>query len=360
MKMRAIFPFAVSLGILLVLMTAYRTWMVPLLTSELWSNVTPEKRSYWRIRDEITAANERLRAIRVKDTVASVVPDTSGLFVVVPRTEPASAEYLRRIYMRDLPQDAKAAVGVMMVPFEFGGHPSFPDRMTGNSFVPGDTGGLPYCVVVISFFDRSLGSADIGSFRQHRGTGPCGWWARYGGPGPKIEQWLLAGGSRFTHVQRRYFGPYDELMKDGPASLFGRSNVRSGLSIPGQACLAGRIEACTAAVTDADTSSTLRVMGGDYFRPRLMSGEGVFLTDLERQFGAVRFAAFWQSQQDVEPAFEAAFGMSLGKWTHAWAKERAGPFSASPRMGLLTIVLAIVFVGLFVGIGVAVANRRAL
>lgn len=360
MRLKRLLPFVVSLGIFLALFTAYRAWMVPLLTSELWSNVTPERRSVWLLRDEIMRVNERMRAIQLKDTVERVVPDSAGLFVVVPPGDASTGEYLRRIYMREVTRDATAAVGVVMLPFMFGGHSGFTDRWSGHTFVPGNVRGLPYCVVVIPYHAPGVEAAHIARYNMRRGTGPCGWWAKYGGPGPKIETWLIGGGSRFTQAQPSDYRPEDAGVPDGTESLFGRSNVRWWFSVPGQACLAGRVDACTSAVARADTFSSPFIMGNDYFRPRIMQGEGVLLTDLEKQFGAERFRAFWHSAQDVEPAFQAAFGVSIGQWTHDWATNRAGSFPTSPRMGVLTIVFAIMFVGLFVGIGAAVANRRRL
>lgn len=360
MRLKTLLPFAVSLGILLTLFTVYRMWLVPLLTSEIRSNVTPEQRSYWRVRKDIMAANARMRAIHIKDTVESVVPDSAGLFVVVPRGSTTAEEYLRRIYAREVAKGSTAAIGVMAVRAQFGGYVGFPERMFGKAFVPGNIRGLPYCVLVIPYFDPRPEPTEIAALKLRGGVGPCGWWAKYGGPGPKIEKWLLGGGSRFTQAEpSRHYDDHG-FMPDGPASLFGRSNARRWFSVPGQACLAGRVEACTSAMTRADTSSSGYVMGDDdHYRPRLMSGEGVLLTDLEREFGAERFGAFWHSPEDVEPAFQAAFGISIGQWAHDWATKRAGPFVPA-RMDVLTIVLAIVFVGLFVGIGSAVANRRRL
>jgi hypothetical protein len=48
--------------------------------------------------------------------------------------------------------------------------------------------------------------------------------------------------------------------------------------------------------------------------------ESFLLSDLESEFGPVRFARFWSSDAPVVEAFREAFGVPAGEWMEGWAR----------------------------------------
>lgn len=358
MMIRRWIPYVMSIAIYAGLFAAYRLWLVPLLTDRPWTGAA-ESREFWRIRGEVMTQNERLRDIAVRDSVARLIPDSAQFFIVVPPGDTMAREYLQRVAMREGVTNPATAVGIVMLPAEYGGHPTLPERMYGLKSVSGEVRGMPYCVMVMPFH-RNAETNRVAPFTYSRYgalTGPCHWWARYGAPGTGIANWLTPGGVRFAHNTR---ASHDWDPGDRETARFGRMQHRTGLTLDGKACVAGQLERCANAVLRMDTAwSVGAFIGNRYFGSGIMDGEGSMLADLEGEFGAERFQEFWRSPNDVERAFQAAFGVPLGEWVRGWVRARAGPGSAV-RLGGPTLLLALLFIGICVGIGSAAAQRRRL
>ncbi len=130
-------------------------------------------------------------------------------------------------------------------------------------------------------------------------------------------------------------------------------------------CLTGDEQACRNSVLNAERPVSLG-LGDDVpaFLHRDLSG-GAFYTfeeslfyDLEQEFGRDAFGRFWTSDQDVETAFHAAFGLPIGAWVMGWARARLGVYRMGPMPSLEAILISLGVISFFLTIAIAMGTRR--
>jgi hypothetical protein len=200
-----------------------------------------------------------------------------------------------------------------------------------------------------------------GAQPQSNIAGPCVFWARYGAPGDGVQAWLQHGGYHFA------WEPAALLTQSvaEPRQLFGMRPYSEVNDANGIACRAGEVASCVAAITSPNPDSLINsafVPTGRLSWPQYRFGirEGVLLAHLEQEFGRERFAAFWQSDQPLEPAFLAAFGTPLGEWVMDWARRYYGPATRSARVSVLSAVLTLLTCAVLAAVAVAIGRRRQL
>ena len=198
--------------------------------------------------------------------------------------------------------------------------------------------------------------------------GPCGFYARHGLAGPRIQSWLESGAIALADAR---VDESREVIASSTArrSAFGLRLFGPVRPVEIERCLAGHADACTEAFLDpqgvwhsrglaltAEDSAPLHV---ERASSPLHDMRGL-LSDLEAEFGPDAFGRFWTSDLDVREAFEAAFEVDLTDWLMSWVDrslgiEPSGP--ALPRSAALGSMLAI---GLLAALATRRHRRRAI
>ena len=331
---------------------ALRAWAFPNLEAEM-RPLPPEARSYFRIADEVRGEDRLLRDILWRDTVVKIVSATPGIHVHAAPFDSAFAQFITRRIQMDAGMPRDVALEFLSIPGDYGALAAIPQFQSLPRYLAGTKEGVPYCVIVAPVWsNRVAGPLRFGGSV----AGPCAFWGRYGQPGSSIHRWLMDGGSEFaTHSSSRWS------VEEDLDWLEVERRRRAWTSILGQACMAGRPAACEEVVLRGDSVQArhgVAMRVGDFSSRHLIPGQQTLLADLEREFGRERFARFWTSSQDVEPAFHAAFGIGLGEWVVHWSTQRFGLREAGARMDVLTLVLSIVFVVSFAFLAAVIAVRR--
>lgn len=194
--------------------------------------------------------------------------------------------------------------------------------------------------------------------------GPCGFFARFGAPGPAMERWLMSRGYDLART------PNWRLIRSGGSRDVGDRSWRrrreheyfSEAMAPGvRACVAGRIQACEAMVAEQPPGES--GTPGLLIRRSIYDGTGSssivdYLSDLVSYAGADRVAPLWTGEASTL-AFSDAAGESIGEWTRRWL---LAYYPSRPRIGPGIGIgeLAVALAGLLASIGVAVlvASRR--
>ena len=207
--------------------------------------------------------------------------------------------------------------------------------------------------------------------RSSNNLGPCAFFLIHGRPGPAVRSWLSQGGAQFAtrYAESRNpfagLGPMERLfIKVGNQGLFGMRAAFSGTPSVHR-CLAGNEHACRKAALEVERPSRYK-FGRDL--PAFLhkvAGVSPFYTyeeslfyDLEQEFGRVAFGRFWTSDQDVDTAFQAAFGLPIGQWVLGWAQARLGVYHMGPLPSLTAIILSLGVISFFLTIAIAMGTRR--
>jgi hypothetical protein len=203
--------------------------------------------------------------------------------------------------------------------------------------------------------------------------GPCAFYRSFGIPGRRIGQWLIGGGwlvafeSSWKRVPPpldarwptfRYFAGQSPAFAFLPASAFG--------------CISGDREKCAtdlvslgignAILSSATTSLTPSTdlgtgrLGIIRFGPRSPQ----MMAAIERDLGAARFQTFWQSDQDLRPAFERSAGRALGSWTSGWMAAQYGRIVRGPYADPLGIVAGLLLAALSMSGALWMSERKAM
>lgn len=198
--------------------------------------------------------------------------------------------------------------------------------------------------------------------------GPCAWYARFGVPSPRVEQWLAARQFDVAITPIWYRRPSNEGVVNW---MFGDEEDPflwwGGLySYPPEAlaCLAGRPEECRrgiAAYDNAGRGSRPRVVvpldPWDSRRIKLI-GAQTFLSDLLRVVGDDRFQDFWTTSLPVDSALTVTLRKPVGEYTVSWLRS----FSPAPKFGAgtswLNAGLGLGFAALLVGLVLLGQSRR--
>ncbi len=198
--------------------------------------------------------------------------------------------------------------------------------------------------------------------------GPCAWYARFGVPSPRVEQWLAARQFDVALAPVWYREAHPEV---SVGWVFGDEDHRvwwwgAIYSHPYQtmACFAGRPDACRLGLAQYD-------QGGRGIKPRVvvpfdpwetnkvkLIGAQAYLSDLFRSVGDDRFQGFWTTSLPVDSALTLALGQPVGAYTVSWLRS----FSAAPRFGAgttwLDATLGLAFAILLVGLALFGQGRR--
>jgi hypothetical protein len=322
---------------------------------------------------ELRQANARLREAVQLDSLMPLLPDEPGLRVrFASFVARGVADSIRDAATRQLAEigSLQARTGLFVVPATLGTHTAWADVATSQfTYYAGvdDAGAYCFAVAAARSTDSTLQRLVQADGKGIAGAplGPCFYWARYGAPGTRMQQWLRDSGYRFGEVREV---PAD---RDGvrPARrrIFGLRDW-SGRSLFGDACLAGDTRACVTALTRAGDHVAYGALPADalpvYERAVYRSyafgpAERALLADLERSFGPDRFAGFWSNTEPFDAAFAAAFGRPLGAWVHEWATQHhpaTRPMRAAPD--LWTVVLSVLVMAALCGAALVTAHRR--
>jgi hypothetical protein len=200
--------------------------------------------------------------------------------------------------------------------------------------------------------------------------GPCAFFAAFGEPGPRVRQWLTAGGWGYatagswtsTPVPSRWILDNDPNVFAGPRLVLWYFSVESG----GPACIVGDLKACEAIAVAphsrvrsraiGDMTAGLQLGGNRYFPMGLGAFGGEFLSDLVRERGRERFKAFWTSADSVPAAYAAVTGKPWAQQIHEWMVSKYGVIKPGPRVTNFALMMSVVLVS----IAIAVVFRFSL
>ena len=355
MNARRTIPYLLVAVVYAALFLAYRA-VVPAIEKG-HGGPGPEFRRFAALNDEMRQVHEALREVMIRDSILPLIPPSPGIVSLLPDSGNPQTEYLRRLAQRESRPGVEVAIPILAVPVDYALSSEIPQAFSTSRYYAGERpAGAPYCAVVVPYFDTHPPHNAI------RGSvlGPCKVWARHGAAGPHIGDWMrntrgefaLAEVSHVVHVDD-YEVPY--------ARRFGSQFWGSFES---RRCRAGDTAACERAVTAVDSSSGIvpgiAMTADRWYMPRVAPGDAALLIDLENEFGSERFQQFWKSPEPVSKAFEAAFGVALGEWVLDWSEARYGAISIGARMKLDTILLSLIFIGLFAALAVATVRGRRI
>jgi hypothetical protein len=205
--------------------------------------------------------------------------------------------------------------------------------------------------------------------------GPCAYYLIYGTPGSRIGAWLSSGGANFGTWYAESRNPFADPKGSSLEKLFQKVGNRTPFGIrqiplagiQTHDCLAGDEEACRNSVLDLERPRLAAF--GDDVPAFVHSGisRGAFYTyeeslfyDLEQEFGREAFGHFWTSDQDVETAFQAAFGLPIGKWVMGWAQDRLGVYRMGPMPSLEAILISLGVISFLLTIAIAMGKKRTV
>lgn len=246
----------------------------------------------------------------------------------------------------------------------------------------GTRDGVEYCLQV-RVRRRGAVQAVLGEIEGISGVppktdrmGPCRFYLQYGMGGPRIQEWLESGAVGFGLETGEKPEPSEEWARSlRKVRAFGFNALGSGdRPIEVDQCRAGLAEACGALVLRPSLANPIAVRELEIVRrsPALSVGwstlemgvtaddASYLLSDLEAEFGPDAFRRFWTSGEDVGPAFEDAFGMTVNEWAVGWMRSVNGVLPATPTLARTTTSGSMIFVGLLVGLAYLRNRKRKL
>ena len=324
-----------------------------------------------RLRSQVTAA---AGARRDSGSVGPVLL-IEGADSFAVRSRPLLQAGLDSLWSRLEIGDSKIAVAVVL------GDPFRPGHLlrlerastaTGLSFVLPDTSDRTTCLVQARLplwfrGRRYVSLSDLLPWAA-RVLGPCAYYARFGMPSPRVEQWLarrqfdlalMPAWGEDRRVSSELWVPDDPEVRDSWSVYQFYSFPRTTA-----ACFAGRPDVCRRSLVAADR-------GADGPRPRvvvpwnpwesrkvLLIGANQFLSHVVDQAGPDRFQEFWTTALPVDSALTLALGEPVGEFTARYQRE-IGP---SPAFGAATTPLnaglGVAFAVLVVGLAMVAQGRR--
>jgi hypothetical protein len=226
----------------------------------------------------------------------------------------------------------------------------------------GTRDGSPYCLVV---YPKRYPVSNS-ELRSAARLESCLMHAKYGVPGAAIAAWLESGGFAFARDVR--LAEFDDLgLRRARMLPFGPFRPVEA-NLPTTGCVAGKLEACTAAFMAGGTSrSFLPLVEQSPIAYVHEGGFSVFgrksdaiLAELEAEYGPDSFARFWQSDSEVESAFRAAFGTEPGAWLRDWVQTEIGSYRSSPMPSGKAVLFAILLLSALSVAACVVAMRRGV
>jgi hypothetical protein len=248
--------------------------------------------------------------------------------------------------------------------------------------------GADVCVMVLPIpryrDDRdSAGVEQDIRLRLSQGLGPCALYAGFGQPGPLVRRWLegwayepaqvvdwaLGGNTMARQAEEIYFWRGDttrsllyRLAGYLPSAYLGGPTVAS--------CTAGTSSACDRVWLVPEETYQTRArrvsLDGVFFgalwpgmaQPLAVRGPSL-LSDLIRERGAERFAAFWSSPKPVADAFREAFGEPLGTWARRSLTRDLGVTETGVTVRPAEVGAALALALLLLGASAYGATRRS-
>jgi hypothetical protein len=197
-------------------------------------------------------------------------------------------------------------------------------------------------------------------WRRPVGLSVCGWYSRFGTPGPSVAHWLAETGDYAGAV------PGDSPGRGDAATAPVNSLGARGIGVSGMACSAGNEAACHQALIGETRRRTFRVRPGmpDDMAPVQSVSRGFgparshFLADMVADIGPEAFQRFWSSGLAIEDAFREATGAELMEWTQVWARRNIGVVDAGPLPAVATAGMVSLLVLLGLAVGVVAAGKR--
>lgn len=326
----------------------------------------PESADLNRMRAEIAKIGTTMRRYTVADSIARLLETTTDPVALAYDSSPGIAATVTAQLGTETP---RARTAVLMLPMNVAGaRRGVSVDPSGTEYIFNPSDDAPSCAAVHYKGPPLTGTAVI--IREKRLLGPCMFWGRYGRPGPRIEVWLLKGGYRYADAPansiEEVYGDFEPAPR---RLLFGLRPRWEMQPVAGERCMAGRRGACAEAMLDSTSQLWRRdrtalpeappaFVRESYGNTAFGALDAEMLAMLENRFGREAFAKFWRSEQQVEPAFEAAFGASLDEWVGEWVQATYGKTPVGPRMSLATQLLSLLTVGLLLGAALQIVRRR--
>jgi len=345
------------------------------------AEVIHEETRYRALSSELARADATLKRIRWADSLSALVVENGqdDIAFAVPSSIDLTSTEIEQIRARA----ARDLEGIVRYPNMALGHIYQPvshgsaddtrlDRRGRDETYVGTRDGVNYCFRVRVSQDDKVAE----NVRYHLGfetdwrspLGLCSIYAAHGMPGGDIARWLESGGVSYGSSQgprRRTSSPIR-----GRTGPFGYIAFQTRDGLMDDKCLAGLADACASLFVDPVANSPLlapmvaiaqrspALSIGDYYP---LTGEaGYLLADLEEEFGAERFQAFWTSEAPVDEAFESAFGAPVGQWMVSWMGRSFKIDPPGPQLAKSTSSAAFLTLGLFVLVAYLRNRRREL
>jgi hypothetical protein len=228
----------------------------------------------------------------------------------------------------------------------------------------GGTEGNQRCVVIATM--QSRGIVQPGTHRAFNEViatprsasallGPCAFLARFGKPGPGIDQWLRSRSYDLAAYPQWWSLPAADGGAIGERWRLANAGAPSPmpairLSPEALGCTAGDTERCSDALaawsagytTPADGLIIMRAGRDQHWNT--MSGR--YIADLVTALGPERFERFWRSDLAPSAALQAVAMIPLNVWTQQWASGLLGQQRVSPAISLTELAAALTLAGL--------------
>jgi hypothetical protein len=372
--------------------TVLAAWLIPPEPWDVWlptrREVTPERREAQRLGSEIFDLRNKLKRVRAAEYIAQKIASSrdrdSGLVLGFPdELSDEARETIRQSVLEELERWSSPApsivVGVLALPQSFGDSQGWdlPFNPFGEFFIDTEAE-VPYCARLLTYrsTDRlNEPQAVMNLTEDSSDPGLCRYYARFGAPGPVIATWLRDQGF-FVYAQSVREVPETWWADYRPdRDPFGMTawRRRGGRTADGEGCYAAKDDACRRSL-GLDQTTSVGALWARYEEYREIpswafasfSYRGVafgrlnrsILYTLRMEFGDEAFEAFWTSEENVEEAFEAAFGLSFVDWTKRWILRGEEPLEAGPGLAMRDTLLALLTLAAMVAVVGAVTRAR--
>ena len=324
----------------------------------------------WRASSALAATRRAIVQWSTLDSVRALLPDSGVAFAGSDAIGARSAIFAEA---RDSIERELAAMGGSRARILVLAHTQ-PEHVRAQQrggmslqYFAGDDGAGGWCAVVIDPVGVQVAALRQSVFAGGSALGPCSFWARYGAPGravrSRLPEWgLFLGAAR----------PAGPTQVGTPRGLFGMRRWGSVLApyIVAQSCVAGRLDSCERALTDASvwTTSFFGVLSSPddaalLARARFdrdVAPAEHLMADLRTEIGDEAFARFWRSEDDVVEALAEATGTSASSWIHRWAVTRFGAQPRGPTVQPVTALLTLLAIAALGAASLQVARLRRI
>ena len=362
--------------------------------NRLW---VPERVAFNQVRGEVSRKNWLYQRLQWTDSMAYLARTSreSGWLWMAVLPDSAPSNFLPGLEAAVAAQlagdgigEPRIPVGVALMDARTGAYPPLSGGDYGYSLEMevhlGREPESPFCYLLTPVYgmgpnlERSWNRmvwAPADSSAPPRPLGPCALHAKYGTPGPELLQWLAGRGYAMAVGQPRTDRVLDSWEWEGRAlPALGRRTLWYGGAPEAEACLAGKVEGCWAALFQEGASGEWigrRQMALVMDSKRLVAPisphgwnmpfggrESGLLWDLEAEFGPERFQAFWSSNLGVEEAFQLAFGSSFPDWVMKWAQDRFGVSKVGAVVPVQATFLSFLTIFVMAGVALILGRRR--